>query len=148
MRPGTVKNMSLSAGFRFLSRFRLILLAPVLALIALSAWALASPMGASPDDDYHLVSIWCSTGDEAYCQPGSVEKSRFVPEAVLESACYATHSSRSAACQNSLDFETDALVETDRGNFVGAYPPVYYSVMSVFVGGDALISVMLMRLFN
>lgn len=148
MRPGTVQNTSSSVGFRLISRFRLILLVPVLALIALSAWAFASPMGASPDDDYHLVSIWCSTGDEAYCQPGSVEKSRFVPEAVLESACYATHPSRSAACQNSLDFETDALVETDRGNFVGAYPPVYYSVMSVFVGGDALISVMLMRLFN
>ncbi|GAA1225457.1 hypothetical protein GCM10009655_25250 [Rhodoglobus aureus] len=105
-------------------------------------------MGASPDDDYHLVSIWCSTGDEAYCQPGSVEKSRFVPEAVLESPCYAFFDNRSAECQEQLDFTTDELVETARGNFVGAYPPVYYSVMSVFVGDNILVSVMLMRLFN
>lgn len=148
MRPGTGQNTLTSAGFRFLLRFRLILLVPVLAMIALSVWAFASPAGASPDDDYHLVSIWCSTGDEAYCQPGSGEKSRFVPESVLKSPCYAFHPSRSAVCQDSLDFETDALVETNRGNFVGAYPPVYYSVMSVFVGDNILVSVMLMRLFN
>lgn len=129
-------------------RFRLILVAPLLALIALSAWAFASPMGASPDDDYHLVSIWCSTGDSAYCEPGSVDSSRFVPEAVLESPCYAPFANRSAVCQSRLDFNTDALVETNRGNFVGAYPPVYYSVMSVFVGDNTLVSVILMRLFN
>tara|TARA_R110002020_G_scaffold152794_5_gene330930 strand:- start:81137 stop:82594 length:1458 start_codon:yes stop_codon:yes gene_type:complete len=105
-------------------------------------------MGAAPDDDFHLVSIWCSTGDEAYCQDGSADYSRFVPEAVLNSPCYAFYSNESAACQNNLDFENDTLVETMRGNFVGAYPPLYYSVMSVFVGDDAHASVMGMRLVN
>lgn len=133
---------------QLLRRFRLIYVAPVFALIALCAWAFASPMGAAPDDDFHLVSIWCSTGDDSYCQSGSVESSRFVPEAILESPCYAFYSENSAACQSELDFGSDALVETMRGNFVGAYPPLYYSVMSVFVGDDAHLSVMLMRLFN
>ena len=44
----------------------LVLLAPALALIALLAWVFASPIGASPDDDYHLTSAWCagpSAGD-------------------------------------------------------------------------------------
>ncbi|TQO20757.1 putative membrane protein DUF2142 [Rhodoglobus vestalii] len=136
------------AGRRKASHFRLILLAPVLALVALSAWAFASPMGASPDDDYHLVSIWCSTGNEAFCQPGRTDNTRMVPNAVLESQCYAFRPITSASCQNALDFESSELVETDRGNFVGAYPPVYYSAMSVFVGENTLMSVMAMRLFN
>jgi len=145
---GRSKPVSASARTRFSRSFRLIYLAPVLALLSLSAWAFASPMGAAPDDDYHLVSIWCSTGDDAYCQPGSADSTRFVPQAVLESPCYAFFSEESAACQNSLDFETDELVETMRGNFVGEYPPLYYSVMGIFVGDDAHFSVMVMRLFN
>ena len=148
MLPGRSHSSFASARTPRYQRIRLIALAPVLALIALSAWAFASPMGSSPDDDYHLVSIWCSTGDDAFCQSGSVEKSRLVPEAVLKSPCYAFRSISSAVCQEGLDFETDVLVETSRGNFVGAYPPLYYSVMSVFVGENILISVMHMRLFN
>ena len=34
------------------------LLASVFALGV--AWAVSSPVGASPDDDYHLGSIWCT----------------------------------------------------------------------------------------
>ena len=43
-----------------LRRVPLLALAPVLAFIALLAWAFASPIGAGPDDDYHLVSSWCA----------------------------------------------------------------------------------------
>lgn len=148
MGPGRSEPSVASARTRFVSRFRLIYVAPLLALIALSAWAFASPMGAAPDDDYHLVSIWCSTGDDTFCQPGSTDATRLVPQAVLKSPCYAFYSEESAACQDRLDFASDQLVETKRGNFVGAYPPLYYSVMSVFVSEDEHLSVMTMRLFN
>ena len=30
---------------------------------ALSAWAFASPIGAPPDGDFHMASIWCAQGD-------------------------------------------------------------------------------------
>jgi hypothetical protein len=133
---------------RFLRRFRVIYLAPVLALLALSAWAFASPMGAAPDDDFHLVSIWCATGNDTFCQAGSTDSTRLVPPAVLKSPCYSFRSDESAACQNRLDFANTDLVETNRGNFVGAYPPLYYTVMSVFVTEDEHLSVMIMRLFN
>ncbi|EAR24827.1 hypothetical protein A20C1_06086 [marine actinobacterium PHSC20C1] len=148
MVPGRSEPVSASARTRFLRRFRLIYLAPVLALLALSAWAFASPMGAAPDDDYHLVSIWCATGDADLCQSTESPKTRMVPQAVLQSSCYAFYSDESAACQSRLDYNSDRLVETNRGNFVGAYPPFYYSVMSNFVGDDVLASVMAMRLFN
>ena len=32
------------------------------AFAALAGWSLASPAGSSPDDDYHLASIWCAQG--------------------------------------------------------------------------------------
>ncbi len=129
--------------------FRALYLAPVLALIALSAWVFASPIGAGPDDDFHLVSVWCATGSAEHCLPGSEPSHRVVPESVLELPCFAFDSTESAACQaRQLDFDPTPSVDTGRGNFVGAYPPIYYAVMSVFVGDDILVSALVMRFVN
>jgi hypothetical protein len=125
---------------------RLLLLAPLLLLVTLLAWALASPVGSSPDEDYHLVSIWCATGDDASCVRDG-ESEATVPEALTRAACFAFDSDVSAGCQRDLDFTGPADTTTDRGNFYGAYPPVFYGVMSVFVGGDIQASVLLMRVF-
>lgn len=130
-------------------RLKMILLAPVLGFVALSAWALASPVGASPDDDHHLISTWCATGDPAHCLPGTAPDSRMVPEALVNVSCYAFDSSQSAACQDpyfAAESRPDTL--TRRGNFTGAYPPVYFSVMSWFVGDNIETSALAMRLFN
>ena len=62
----------------WVKRIRAIHFAPVLALIALFAWAFASPIGAGPDDDYHLVSIWCASGGSEQCAPGSQPNTRMV----------------------------------------------------------------------
>lgn len=127
--------------------FRAIWLAPVFALVALLAWSVASPMGASPDDDFHLASTWCANASNtAACLPGSTSSTRIVPEAVHEAPCFAADQTESASCQ-ATDFTLDPTptVETDRGNFRGAYPPVYYAVMSVFVTPDILASVLVMR---
>ncbi len=29
-------------------------------MVALAAWAVASPVGASPDEDYHLAMLYCA----------------------------------------------------------------------------------------
>lgn len=128
-------------------KLKAIYFAPALAVIALIAWALASPIGAAPDDDFHLVSTWCAT-DSAYCDPGQSSATRVVPEALLQSHCYAQDALQSAACQDSISWTEAPSVETKRGNFVGAYPPVYYAVMNVFAGEDVLSSALLMRLVN
>ena len=140
------------AAGRFLTvirRFRWIYLAPVLAFVALGAWAFASPIGAGPDDDYHLVSIWCSTGGGEYCEPGSDAGHREVAEGFPEITCYAQVAATSADCQQQVwaDFD-DSTVEIDRGNFLGEYPPVYYTVMHVFAGSDIQVSALVMRLLN
>lgn len=134
---------------RVIRRLRWIHLAPVLALVALSAWAFASPIGAGPDDDYHIVSTWCANGGSELCLPGSEPGNRVVTQALPDVACYAQHDSRSAECQ---DYVWSTLmgkqVESERGNFVGEYPPVYYSAMRIFAGDDIQTSALIMRVVN
>ncbi|WP_223694607.1 DUF2142 domain-containing protein [Leifsonia poae] len=128
------------------SRFRLIFLAPAFALIALLCWALASPIGSSPDDDFHLASIWCAQGDRpGVCETSADPTERLVPSAIKDAAtCYRGQPTVSAVCQTS----STALVPTDRGDFRGDYPPLYYATMSVLVFPDVATSVLIMRLLN
>lgn len=115
------------------------------------AWALASPIGASPDDDFHLDSIWCANAaNTAACKPGTTPVTRVVPKAIHDSAlCYAHKPRIGAACQaKAFTLDSTPTVVTDRGNFNNQYPPVYYATMSIFVSPDILGSVVLMRLVN
>lgn len=132
---------------RGLRRLRWIHLAPVLAFMALAAWAFASPVGAGPDDDYHLISTWCASGGGAECAPGSENGSRSIDARFQGVVCYAMKADVSAACQ--LDaWEAEGRYETKRGNFAGEYPPVYYTAMHVLAGHDIQVSALTMRLIN
>mgnify|MGYP002735251683 CR=1 FL=1 len=119
-------------------------------LIGFSAWAMASPTGGSPDDDYHLASIWCpwpadSSGCDYQVEDGEVV-SVVVPETVAAaSSCYAFHSDVSAACIE--EFSDDVFVDSGRFDD-GSYPPGYYRFHRVFVGEDVYRSVVVMRLAN
>lgn len=145
---GCLGEVSSSGRAWHLRKLKALYFAPLLAVIALFAWALASPMGAGPDDDFHLVSTWCAVADGSSCAPGNSPDTRIVPEAILHSPCYAAAPSQSAACQKNYDLSGATKELTDRGNFVGAYPPLYYAVMHSFVGGDILASVVIMRMVN
>lgn len=130
-------------------KIRPIFFAPLLVLFALASWAFASPVGAAPDDDYHLVSIWCANGGSAQCTAGSEPNTREVAIGFREVICYAQVGEQSAACQEVLaPVWDDETYETARGNFVGEYPPVYYSVMRLFAGPDLQTSALTMRLVN
>lgn len=121
-----------------------------MSFIALSSWGLSSPVGSSPDDNFHLVSIWCGQGErEGYCQtiPNEPEL-RSVPMWVSGAACYAYNPEASAECQTDNYGEPTQLVNVDYGNFQHIYPPVFYWVMSLFVGTNTIFSVLAMRLFN
>jgi hypothetical protein len=121
----------------------------VLALVSFSAWALSSPIGSSPDDQYHLASIWCATGERpGLCEEGTEPDNRQVSAALVEtSVCYAFKSEQSGACQAAGGDDPD-LVVTDAGNFTGDYPPVFYATMSVFASEHLGLSVLAMRMFN
>ena len=123
---------------------------PILAILAFVCWAFASPVGASPDDDFHLVSVWCAeTSSQELCAPGASHDERLVsPDLITNAYCYAVDPAVSADCQRFGDDLDENLSPTDRGNFDGLYPPVYYFAMSAFAGHDLQTSALTMRVFN
>lgn len=118
------------------------------AAVALTAWALASPVGSSPDDDFHLISIWCAGDGSALCAPASDPDEREVDLVIaVDAVCHAYDPEASARCQPDL-VPADSTGVTDRGNFTGVYPPLFYGTMSLFAGHDIAASVILMRLVS
>jgi hypothetical protein len=122
-------------------------LAPLALLVALLAWGVSSPPGSSPDEDYHMGSIWCASGPvDGQCELTEDATTRELPgDVVKAAACFAFHSGQAATCP--LD-ETN-MEPTTRGNWLdNGYPPVFYAVMTTFVGPDLSVSIILMRSIN
>ncbi|MBU3689328.1 MAG: hypothetical protein B7C54_01730 [Acidimicrobiales bacterium mtb01] len=129
-------------------------LAPVVFALSLlllgTAWALSSPVGSSPDDDFHLPSIWCSpTAPNDLCRDlGPSSRDGFKRVEVVASlgpevACFRYQMFESAACQ---DLQTTDLVETTANDDL--YPGGYYFLMGSLAREGIAQSVVLMRLFN
>jgi Predicted membrane protein (DUF2142) len=134
---------------RLIGKLRWIHAAPLLAVLTLTAWAFASPIGAAPDDDYHLVSTWCALGGSEACTVGTKANTREVSTAFGSVVCYVQNSARSAACQDKAGLALDGpKYETDRGNFNHEYPAVYYAAMRLFAGHDLVRSALVMRVVN
>lgn len=132
-----------------LRRRSILILAPVLALIALLSWAVASPVGSSPDDDFHLTSIWCASPNSAqFCQPAADPGERIVPKSLAKPACFAFDAKKSAGCQDALTFTATPDTLSTRGNFAGGYPTVYYATMGLLASNDIVASVIWMRVLN
>lgn len=132
-------------------RLPLLTLAPMFAVIALLAWVFASPIGAGPDDDYHLISTWCAgptAGDTcAEAEAGGTQHQ--IPVELADISCYAGYSEQSAACQAGVfDGDLDETVTSSRGNFAGEYPPLYYAIMGLFTSADIQTSALAMRVFT
>lgn len=114
--------------------------------LALSAWAVSSPVASGPDDDFHLASIWCGQGvRDGLCEEGSKPGSYLVPSTVVNNAfCFAFQENESGFCP-----QTNDLVETSRVNLrSNHYPAVYYWTMSWLATEDVTSSVITMRLVN
>jgi len=133
-----------------LGNLRLIHLVPILVLLVLSGWAIASPVGSAPDDDFHLTSIWCANGARTdLCLPGPTAQERIVPPAVLYAPCFGQDAKVTAVCQSGyLKQGSEPTVVTRRGNFENNYPPLYYATMNLFAGPDLIGSALTMRLVN
>ena len=113
----------------------------LLAAVVLGGWLASSPTGASPDDDYHLTSIWCSRGfTEGECLPnpsGPWDRQTFVPFPVASMSCTAYEPTISAACQEDvLARDPRQLTLGIGGNVGGERAGLYYWAMHVFVSDD------------
>lgn len=118
--------------------------------ISLVGWAFASPVGGSPDDDYHLPSIWCPSGGasgECLTRMVNDKVEVAVPEPIARaSLCYAMQAKKSAEC--TLSFADDVTAYTARVDH-GDYPPGFYDIHHLFAVDSAInASVLWMRVFN
>ncbi|HEY2556131.1 MAG TPA: DUF2142 domain-containing protein [Diaminobutyricibacter sp.] len=130
-------------------RFRPILLVPVFTLIALLCWVFASPIASSPDDDYHLASIWCGLGERpGLCEsvPGHPNE-RTVPWAVGQTPC-SRHFVGSVETCPVDGLAPDSMVTISHVNSTGSYPPLYYATMGLFASTNFTFSILLMRAIN
>jgi hypothetical protein len=123
------------------------------AFLTLVCWAVSSPPGSSPDEPFHLGSIWCGQGlDDDHCRtdPNNPD-SRLVPQEVALGQCWTGNSAQSALCRPSgYGDHLQANFPDIVGNWndSGGYPPVYYAVMHVFASGNYDASVLTIRIFN
>lgn len=123
----------------------------VAAVIAASlAWVVASPVGSSPDEDFHVGSMWCPPPvDETGCQISTKdgEKAVMVPQSLAKEyvTCYAFDHNNSAQC--ALNTSDDVLAPTLRWDD-GNYPWGYYQFAHLFVQHSTNRAVLALRAFN
>lgn len=126
----------------------LILVAAVIA--ASLAWVVASPVGSSPDEDFHVGAMWCPPPvDETGCQITTKdgEKAVMVPQSLAEEyvTCYAFDHDNSALCTlNASDEELVPTLRWDDGN----YPWGYYQFAHLFVQRSTSHAVLALRTVN
>ncbi|MFF3063296.1 DUF2142 domain-containing protein [Oerskovia sp. NPDC057915] len=119
----------------------------------LATWAFASPLGATPDENFHMASIWCAEGErDGACLTNADETVYAVPEALPIGVCYAFDAKVAATCQPEVEMVgAERYQVTTVGNFgerAGEYPGLFYAVMSQFVGPDVQRSILVMRVVN
>lgn len=124
------------------------------ALLTAGAWSIASPAGSSPDDNFHVGTIWCeSVWHSGRCTfqeqaAGAYGQSWYLvpPEAAFSGSessttapCYIFDSSHSGDCP--LPTGQTRLPIND-----GLYPPVYYAFAGLFAADDMNQTVVQVRL--
>jgi hypothetical protein len=138
----TKDSPSAKRGFRI----RWSSIAIISAIITLSGWALSSPIGSSPDDDYHLPSIWCGQGfRDGLCEKAPEPNFALVPYTTFgNSVCFQNDENKSGACPYD-----QTLVPQSRVNYLeNTYPPVYYWTMSWIASDNIDQSTVAMRIAN
>lgn len=100
------------------------------ALVTLGAWAVSSPAGSSPDDNYHLSTIWCgsqSGAEECTFSSQGIGFANYRIESFPE-PCYQFRSDVSGSC-----------VELGTGEWrvnENHYPGLFYEFSALFAGDD------------
>jgi hypothetical protein len=125
---------------------RWITVAIVSSILAISSWAVSSPIGSSPDDDFHLPSIWCGQGvREGLCQEDIRDGWYQIPYTTMgNSACFAFDKDASGDC----DYDNSLAAQFHLNLASNLYPPVYYWVMSWMASPDIPSATISIRIFN
>lgn len=114
--------------------------------VAMSAWAFSAPIGegATPDERFHIGSIWCANGiDEDSCLDFLIPDNRGYYLAVAkfdDGSCFLDNPADVVRCKT-------PKVESYPANF-DLYPSSYYRIMNLLVTSHPTLSVLAMRLMN
>ena len=127
--------------------------ATVAAIVCGAMWALSSPPGSSPDDNYHQTTIWCvgatATSSPDTCRVDGTSQTTggrvvTVPALVGNPSCYAFVPAESGACQRPLEGGQVTTEAVDGGT----YPGGFYRVMHLLVRDSIPESIVAMRVAN
>jgi hypothetical protein len=135
---------------RFSSSKRLVLLALLASsafMLSLISWTLSSPLGSSPDETFHIGSIWCAQGEkEGRCEyvDDSIEShSTAVIVPHVMDVCFIFYSEQSGDCSRDPRSDQPELVSN-----TGLYPTLFYSTHNLLVSDKTQVSGLSMRLLN
>ena len=120
--------------------------------LTLAAWLYASPPGSSPDDGFHLGSIWCAGGfhpDRCIEALGAADPEFAIAPAVLgELPCVGGDGRRPATCVNGLFASLDGQFRLIPANMTGTRAAVYYRTANLLVSEDHASAIARIRLMN
>lgn len=120
---------------------------PIALFVTVAGWAVTSPVGSAPDDDFHLASIWCSA--DVGCTDSPDDPSILVPRNVVEaSTCYRYQEDVTAECAAETLLDTTPAKVTHVNQVTPLYPTGFYRAMSTLASEEIGRSVLLMRLTN
>ena len=116
--------------------------------LTLWAWSISSPVGSSPDEGFHLVSMLCGPDELIVDCKEDVNNppNYLVPGMMAEPwVCFYGRSEQSAGCQAA---NTAGLRLSTAKYNTTEYPPYYYDVARNFVSEDIESSVLDIRTLN
>lgn len=111
-----------------------LLLAIFFLWITLFFWAVSSPIGASPDEDFHQTHIYCASGKSVECFNDGY---RFAH-------CFSMSPTVSASCANYTELTVPMATKVEWSH----YPPLYFNALSWFVGDTLSATTLNVRLVN
>ena len=115
-------------------------------MISLITWTLSSPLGSSPDENFHIGSIWCAEGEiDGRCEyvdySATTNANRVSIPHVMD-VCFIFYSEQSGNCL----WDTKSIKPELQASENGAYPDLFYRVMNIFVSDHTQVSGLVMRL--
>jgi len=116
------------------------------------SWALSSPPGSGPDDEYHLSSIWCSQGYRIqYCEKSESSYEAKIPLQLHRNGgprtlfCYAGDSRISARCIRELDPTAVTKLESSKRFKQSEIGSRFYEANGYLVSANTNASILWMR---
>jgi hypothetical protein len=119
--------------------------------VVLWGWLRASPPGSSPDDDYHLASIWCADGYvDGRCMQSIGQSSvlGLVPQKLIETSCFKRRTAESAACLDEVLARPDDVLVPVTTNLDIGRADLYYRTANRVISDDIPASITRIRAFN